>query len=52
MSDWNKLSVLARVQALTNAAEGKLMDQNVGLLEEWSQAEEKVLMYYSVTKFC
>lgn len=38
---------VARVQTLTNAAEGKLMDQNVGLPEEWSPAEEKVSKHYS-----
>lgn len=38
---------VARTQTLTNAAEGKLMDQNVGLPEEWSPAEEKVSKHYS-----
>lgn len=33
---------VARVQTLTNAAERKLMDQNVGLPEEWSPPEEEV----------
>lgn len=37
---------VAQVQTLTNAAEGKLMDQNVGLPEEWSPAEE-VFKHYS-----
>lgn len=41
---------VARVQTLTNAAEGKLMDQNVGLPEEWSPAEEKVSKHYSLDR--